>query len=235
MVVVKLESKGKLGLELLPDDMVLLLLDSAVTHQDMFPHVGIEVRGILPVLPQLIDLDVSWLVHSSLGHLEQVFFLVEVDIVVIQDFLNQEVNLHSCCDVNVMNSWLGHDVQTVVQTRPLQSWNLGVPVAKSHGRIIRENALSQCGEFPFRQELLLLELYLVGKMQLVGESNQHFSILVKAINVDFYRVQNSYYNQNSFKLTDLPFNNFFDVVITIKDSVLVEFLLLVDKVAEFLA
>ena len=100
-------------LEMLPNLARLLALH-ALLQRDHILQVLVEIRRALPVLSQMICLDVSWLVAAVLVDLEHLILLIEVHDIVVGQFLDQKLDWAGGRQVDVMDCRLGHDVQAVV-------------------------------------------------------------------------------------------------------------------------
>ena len=81
-IIVQLTSHHELGLEVFPDLMMFLGLDTLLKNDGVL-QVLIKLGRVFPELSQLVYLDIAREVHTFLGDLEHLILLVVIDKIIV--------------------------------------------------------------------------------------------------------------------------------------------------------
>mmetsp|Transcript_36896 Transcript_36896/g.56486 ORF Transcript_36896/g.56486 Transcript_36896/m.56486 type:complete len:372 (-) Transcript_36896:3-1118(-) len=179
--VVEFISEHELGLEVLPNLVMLLGLDSSL-QEDGVLQVLIELSGRLPELAEVVHLNVAFGdLLRLLSDLEHFILLAEIDDIKIAQSFHQEFHVRGGRQMDVVEHGLGHHVQQTVQRGLLKNLRLLIVGSGDNGVILLEKTLSNSVEL-LRGDLLLgSELDSVGEMGLLSKFDKVLSGLQEVL------------------------------------------------------
>ena len=97
--------------------------------------VFVEFGRRWPILPQVVDWDISLKITALLAYLEHFVFLTKINMVEIAQFLDEEADWCGSCQMEVVDDRLWHDVQKLVKITRQKRWQL-VVVRPDHDGVI---------------------------------------------------------------------------------------------------
>lgn len=112
----------------------------------------------------MVCLDVARLIASIWADFEFLIFLVVVDEIIIRQLLDQEIDWARGSQVDVMDGWLGHHIQTIVEVRSQKDLQLLEVVAGVDRRVVLQQFGAHRLQFPLGIHLLLAQLDFFGEV-----------------------------------------------------------------------
>lgn len=159
-IIDKLITHHELELKLFPDLMRKSILFTK-SKLDFICQILVKFGGAAPELSEMVYLDITRLLASSLVNFEHLFLFVVIDEVVISQLLYHEPSWTCSWQMNVQISWLGHNIQTIINSCFLYYRHLIPVVPCMNSWIIFKKIMSHLLELLFSFFFLLIKRNLV--------------------------------------------------------------------------
>lgn len=139
-------SHRKFIIKMLSDLMRLLVFESLLQSNGI-SQVLVEIDGTVPVLPQVVHLDVARFVAAFFADEELLLVLAVIDIVVMSQGLDHILNRTSRRGAKIVDHWLRHQIEAGVEVACEQYGQLRVIVTGVDGRVLEHELVSHGKQF----------------------------------------------------------------------------------------